>query len=182
MIKVGDKIKFIATDGPYEFGEILTVSSVDPNDSDDSSFFIRFQNKEKNDFWSYPDPYYFELVTEEVGIKYDSEKIRFDLVPPECEAMIAAVLTIGSLKYSANNWQKIEDIQTRYFNAECRHMNAKRLGEVFDPETGLPHSAQAVASLIFILWEDIKDNIGADNVLSFINEKLKAFKESLDKK
>lgn len=182
MIKVGDKVRFVSKDGPYKFGEMLVVSIADPNDSDDSSFFIRFKDQEEEGFWSYPDPEFFELVEKEVGVKYDSNKIRFDLVPPECEAMIAAVLTIGSLKYSAQNWQKIEDIQTRYFNAESRHMNAKRLGEVFDPETGLPHSAQAVASLIFILWEDIKDNIGADNVLSFINEKLKAFKESLDKK
>lgn len=180
MIKAGDKIRFVSKDGPYKFGEMLVVSIADPNDSDDSSFFIRFKDQEEAGFWSYPDPNFFELV--ERGVKYDSEKIRFDLIPPECEAMIAAVLTIGSLKYSANNWQKIEDIQTRYFNAESRHMNAKRLGEVFDPETGLPHSAQAVVSLIFILWEDIKDNIGAENVLSFITEKLKAFKESLDKK
>jgi hypothetical protein len=84
MIKAGDKIKFIATDGPYEFGEVLTVSSVDPNDSDDSSFFIRFKDQEEVGFWSYPDPEFFELVEKEVGVKYDSEKIRFDLIPPEC--------------------------------------------------------------------------------------------------
>ena len=180
MIKAGDKVRFMY-EGSTEFkrGDILTVRSV--KHPYDGTYSICFAEEAEPGDWVYPDPEFFELVEKEVGIKYDSEKIRFDLIPPECEAMIAAVLTIGCLKYSANNWQKIEDIQTRYFNAESRHMNAKRLGEVFDPETGLPHSAQAVVSLIFILWEDIKDNIGADNVLSFINEKLKAFKESLDK-
>lgn len=181
MIKKGDKVIFLF-EGSKEFkrGDILTVRSVTPYS--DGNHSICFMEEETPGEWVYPDPECFKLLPNEVGIKYDSDKLKFDLIPPECEAMIAAVLTIGSLKYADNNWMQIEEIQKRYFNAECRHMNAKRLKEIFDPESGLPHSAHAIVSLIFVLWEDIKDNIGAENVLSFISEKLKAYKDMLDKK
>lgn len=181
MIKKGDKVRFISSDyNEYKNGGILIVDSVSEYNTDAGIAFITF--KGGSGFWVYPDPNFFELLPNEVGIKYDSDKLRFDLIPPECEAMIAAVLTIGGMKYADNNWMQIEEIQKRYFNAECRHMNAKRLKEIFDPESGLPHSAHAIVSLIFMLWEDIKDNIGAENVLSFISEKLKAYKDMLDKK
>jgi hypothetical protein len=181
MIKKGDKVRFISSDySKHKNGNILIVDSVSEYNTDTGIAFITF--KGGSGFWVFPDPNFFELLPNEVGIKYDSDKLRFDLIPPECEAMIAAILTIGGMKYADNNWMRIEEIQKRYFNAECRHMNAKRLGEVFDTESGLPHSAHAIVSLIFVLWEDIKDNIGAENVLSFISEKLKNYKDILNKK
>lgn len=181
MIKVGDKVKYIGPRCFLKEGEILIVDCVKIlKETVPTTFEIGFKGYSEK--WIFPDSALFELVIESVGIKHDSNKLRFDLIPAECEAMIAAVFTLGAMKYAPDNWKKIEDIQPRYFSAERRHMNAKRLDEMFDPEFGLPHSAHAIVSLIFTLWEDIRDNIGRENVLSFITEKLKNYKDMLDKK
>ena len=39
------------------------------------------------------------------GIKYDSNKIRFELLPPELLEQTAAVLTVGAVKYEDRNWE-----------------------------------------------------------------------------
>ncbi len=115
------------------------------------------------------------------GVKFDSEKLRFDLIPPECEAMIAAVFTMGAMKYAPNNWQYVEGFDWRYYNGKTRHSNQKRLGETFDRESGLPHSAHIAVNAIFELWKDIELEIGKENVLNFIAEKLALCKTKFDK-
>ncbi|NLA84833.1 MAG: hypothetical protein GX854_09995 [Clostridiales bacterium] len=42
------------------------------------------------------------------GIKYDSEKLRYDLFPVEALEEITKVLTYGAAKYSPDNWRKKE--------------------------------------------------------------------------
>ena len=121
-------------------------------------------------------------MSEEKGRKFDGDKLRFDLIPPECEAMIAAVLTTGAMKYAVNNWQKVEGFDWRYYNGKTRHSNQKRLGEVFDSDSGLPHSAHVAVNAIFELWKDIQDHIGREKVLSFIEEKVREYKLKLENK
>ncbi len=48
---------------------------------------------------------YAEQVPE-TGIKHDSNKIRFDLIPPEFLFALAQVLTNGAEKYADRNWEK----------------------------------------------------------------------------
>ena len=92
------------------------------------------------------------------GKKFDDHKLRFDLVPPECEVELVEVLTHGANKYEANNWQKVEPFKDRYYAALRRHLNAWRQGEIIDPETGLFHSAQIMCNAMFLLWRDIHEN------------------------
>lgn len=120
-------------------------------------------------------------MSEEKGKKFDYDKLRFDLIPPECEAMLAAVFTMGAMKYAPDNWQKVEEFNRRYYNAKVRHSNQRRLGEVFDSESGLPHSAHAAWNAIVEMWSDIHDHIGKENLMFFINEKLSLYKASLKK-
>lgn len=47
-----------------------------------------------------------ECIEAEGGIKYDQNKLKFGLIPAEAEAMVAAVLTIGAIKYAPGNWKK----------------------------------------------------------------------------
>lgn len=51
------------------------------------------------------------------GIKYDGEKLRYDLLPVEALEQITKVLTYGAKKYSDNNWRKVEPLNDRYFAA-----------------------------------------------------------------
>ena len=85
------------------------------------------------------------------GSKYDSDKPRFELIPAEAELALASVLTYGAKKYAPDNWRLVPDLQKRYEGAMKRHMNAHKMGEKVDAESGLPHLWHAYACLTFMI-------------------------------
>jgi hypothetical protein len=85
-----------------------------------------------------------------VGVKYDSGKTRWDLVPWEQFREVAEVLTLGAVKYAPDNWKQVEHPRERYFSAAMRHLVAWQEGEAKDPETGKSHLAHAVCCLLFL--------------------------------
>ena len=85
------------------------------------------------------------------GLKYDSEKLRYDLVPPVSLEKITGVLTYGAKKYAPENWRNVEDPERRYVAAAMRHIEAHRKGEIIDGESGHPHLAHAACCLMFLL-------------------------------
>ena len=82
--------------------------------------------------------------------KHDKDKPRYELIPPEAMKALAEVLTFGADKYSANNWRQCSDT-TRYLGALMRHIEAFRMGEITDPESGLPHLSHAMTNLAFMI-------------------------------
>lgn len=90
----------------------------------------------------------------ELGQKFDSGKLRFDLVPPEFEEAIADVLTYGADKYAPNSWQHVDNAKNRYYAALRRHINAWRKGEKIDKESKKPHLAHAACNLLFLMHFD----------------------------
>lgn len=89
------------------------------------------------------------------GIKYDSEKLRWFLVPFSVIGEIVKVLDYGANTYGVNNWQHLENPKERFFSALVRHMTAWQNGEKRDPESGLLHLAHAGCNLVFLLWFEI---------------------------
>lgn len=89
------------------------------------------------------------------GKKYDTGKTRYDLLPPEIMKEIAEILTFGAAKYGDNNWQKLEDFNNRYYAAMERHIQAWRMGEDFDPESGKHHLSHALTNVAFLVWKNI---------------------------
>ena len=85
------------------------------------------------------------------GIKYDSEKPDYSLIPPNALEDVAKVLTHGAQKYDRNNWQHLENLDNRYFAAAQRHLWALRRGETSDPETGIHHAAHAICCMMFMV-------------------------------
>ena len=85
--------------------------------------------------------------------KFDEGKIQYGLVPPEFLRDIATVLTHGANKYGANNWKEmsIED-QQRIIDAVFRHLEAYRLGEPIDKESGQTHLAHAATNILFLMY------------------------------
>jgi len=75
--------------------------------------------------------------------KFDSGKLRYDLVDPFALAWLASTLTYGVAKYAAENWRLFskEELRSKYGAAMIRHFEAWRMGEDDDEETGLPHLA-----------------------------------------
>lgn len=90
------------------------------------------------------------------GMKFDSDKPDYSLVPFGALDEVVKVLTYGAKKYDRFNWEKVE--RHRYEAAALRHISAYMQGEKFDPETGINHMAHAVCSLMFLVEFDKKDS------------------------
>lgn len=91
----------------------------------------------------------------ELGAKFDSGKLRFSLLTRGLAISlrrVAEVLTYGANKYSANSWQSVPNAKERYEDALDRHLNSWKLGEIRDPESGLPHLAHIATNALFLLW------------------------------
>lgn len=86
------------------------------------------------------------------GVKYDADKPRLDLIPPEVVLALGVVLTYGAAKYRDNNWRANGGMRWgRVYAAMQRHLLAWQSGEDLDPESGLPHLAHALTNLTFLL-------------------------------
>jgi hypothetical protein len=91
-------------------------------------------------------------MTTEAGKKYDSGKLRWDLLPLEIVGEIVRVLTFGANKYTDNGWMLVPEGEKRYFAALLRHIEAYQRGEEADPETGISHLAHAGCNILFLLY------------------------------
>ena len=95
------------------------------------------------------------------GLKFDADKPRYDLIPPEIEEAIAKVLTYGVTKYGERNWE-LGMKWGRPYAALRRHMAAWWSGEDNDPETGMSHLAHAACCLTFLTAFEAR-GIGTDD-------------------
>ena len=87
------------------------------------------------------------------GVKYDSGKPRFDLIPAVPLETLAKIYTMGAEKYADRNWEK--GIRySRIYAAVMRHLNKYWSSENLDPESGLPHLAHAAWGLLALLEFD----------------------------
>ena len=73
------------------------------------------------------------------SLKKDAGKLRLDLVPPEWIKGLAQVLQMGAEKYEDNGWRNRVMERDRMYAALQRHLLDRRLGVVFDDESGLDH-------------------------------------------
>ena len=95
------------------------------------------------------------------GQKFDSDKLRYELLPPELLEEVARVLTFGAHKYSARNWE-LGMAWSRPFAALMRHMWAWWRGEEKDPETGYSHLSHAACCIAFLVSYEAR-NVGTDD-------------------
>lgn len=95
------------------------------------------------------------------GVKFDAGKRQWSLLPWGALGLVVDVLGYGATKYGAWNWTKVENGRERYFDALCRHLAARRNGEVLDPETQLPHMAHVTCNALFLLSLDTGLDVGA---------------------
>ena len=85
------------------------------------------------------------------GVKYDNDKLRWDLLPMAPVEEVVKVLTYGAKKYDDENWRKVDNQRSRYYAAAMRHIVAWWQGEKRDPERGYHHLAHAICCLIFLI-------------------------------
>jgi len=91
------------------------------------------------------------------GTKYDSQKLRWELLPwSEIEDMVRS-LTFGAVKYEEDNWKKVKPT-SRYIGAMMRHIVSHEKGETIDKESGVPHLAVVAVDALFALWHHKKEH------------------------
>ena len=90
-----------------------------------------------------------KVVIVEDFMKFDKDKLRYDLIPPSATKGLAKVLTYGAKKYKPNNWRLGN--KDRYVAALMRHIEAYREGEMVDSESGLLHLEHAITNVAFLI-------------------------------
>lgn len=80
-----------------------------------------------------------EVSSTHEGLRFNTGKLRYDLIHPKAQEGLVKVLTKGSEKYSPRNWEKGMSWSTVIASLK-RHLAAVEKGEDYDPETGLLHA------------------------------------------
>ncbi len=84
------------------------------------------------------------------GVKDDSNKLRYDLLPFKAIKGLVKVLTFGAKKYTVNGWKTVPNAKQRYLAALLRHISSIELGEKIDPESGLRHIDHVLTNAAFL--------------------------------
>ena len=91
------------------------------------------------------------------GLKFDAGKLRYSFIPPEATRALAEVLSFGARKYAPNSWQTVPNAPERYLDALIRHLEAHRSGELYDPESNLPHVYHLLCNAAFLTYFTTKE-------------------------
>lgn len=83
------------------------------------------------------------------GLRFNEDKLRYDLVHPLAHRDMVDILTFGAKKYFDRNWEKGLS-WTSVIASLKRHVEAIDAGEDFDPETGKLHIAHAACNVHFL--------------------------------
>jgi hypothetical protein len=67
------------------------------------------------------------------------------------------VAIYGEKKHGANNWQRATPEGMHYYeDAEWRHLQLRRMGEIFDPESGERHLAHKAWCALMLLEMELR--------------------------
>jgi hypothetical protein len=102
---------------------------------------------------------HLERIKPKQGVKYDSDKLQWTLLPFRAINEVLEVLAFGAKKYAADNWKIVPEARTRYVDAAFRHLSDWHLKERLDGETGKSHLAHAICCLLFLLWFEQEDRV-----------------------
>lgn len=104
------------------------------------------------------------------AMRFDDNKIRFDLVPPEAELELARVYTMGAIKYADDNWRKGMSWR-KCVGALKRHLNLWLSGQSIDPETGCHHLSQVAWNALTLMVYEMSGAGKDDRVKFDVDEK-----------
>lgn len=95
------------------------------------------------------------------GVKFDTGKDPWHLLPWDAARGIVKVLAFGAGKYGDRNWEH-GMAWSRPFSALQRHLTAWWEGERCDPETGYSHLWHAGCCMVFLISFEIR-GVGTDD-------------------
>lgn len=94
------------------------------------------------------------------GVKHDSAKLPWHLLPWGAVEEVVRVLAFGARKYAPGNYRHVRGWRWRYSAALVRHLVAWVLGQRSDPESKLHHLAHASCCALFLLGMDLERDLG----------------------
>lgn len=83
------------------------------------------------------------------GLRFNEGKLRYDLLPEYATEQQARIMTKGSIKYTARNWEKGMS-WTSVLASLKRHLAAFERGEDYDKESGELHIAHVLVNASFL--------------------------------
>jgi hypothetical protein len=82
--------------------------------------------------------------------RYNENKLRMDLIPPEADKAMAEILTFGAEKYGDRNWELGFPYLSLLASAK-RHILAWEMGENNDVESGFNHMKHALTNIAMLV-------------------------------
>jgi hypothetical protein len=83
------------------------------------------------------------------GLRFNTGKDRWDLLPMDAVEQVVKVLTRGAEKYAERNWERGMKWSICQ-GSMMRHLARMAKGEIRDPESGLPHTAHIACNALFL--------------------------------
>ena len=110
-----------------------------------------------------PDAFAPVVIADGGGLRHNTGKNRLDLLPVEWFWGLGDVMTVGSQKYAARNWERGMSWCT-VVGCALRHTFKFIAGERFDQETGCHHLAMAAWNLLALMSYDIR-GVGENDLM-----------------
>lgn len=88
------------------------------------------------------------------GIKYDTDKARFDLIPADAIEEVAKIYALGAKKYGDRNWERGLEYG-RLFRALMNHSWSWWKGERDDRENKLHHLTSVIFNALALLHYEL---------------------------
>lgn len=146
---VGDDVFFMLPDASVKKGKIY--------DFIDNSDCYRIQSE--NNYYTVNA---FDMIfcdSDFVGKKDDAGKLRYGLVPVRALEEVVRGLMDGVKNYGeGENWKRVENFKVRYVDANMRHMEKYRSGEMIDPKSGVHHLAHQICNALFLIEKDLSND------------------------
>ena len=88
-------------------------------------------------------------------LKYDQEKVKYRLIPPQVIEALACIFTYGLHKYkSEGSWKQVD--KERYQDALYRHFQDYLKGNKLD-ESKFPHSFHVLWNAGALVYKDLEE-------------------------
>lgn len=93
---------------------------------------------------------------------FGAKKVPLEVVPDSAVVALALAFTEGALKYGRYNWRVAGVRASTYRSALQRHIASWWNGENVDPDTGVPHLANAMACIAVMFDAELCEKLNDD--------------------
>lgn len=94
-------------------------------------------------------------IDKELGMRFNSNKVKFGLIPGHWTRVLAQILTVGAKKYAPRNWEK-GLVHSEILDSFHRHLDSFLKGERYDPETKCHHLGHVAWNALALMTMDLK--------------------------